>query len=161
MAKFSFQLEGVLQHRLNIERQHQRRLAEFQRHMATLEDELKQLDRSNQAALEELRRDHLVGVIDLEYLAAHRRFTAAAGRKAVVLAQRIALAQRDIDSARQALAQAAVQRKIIEKLRERHFEAWKTRLARIEAAEIDEIGSQIAYRQLAKAEMSCTHAGEP
>jgi flagellar export protein FliJ len=49
-----------------------------------------------------------------------------------------------LDDARRALAEAAKQRKIIEKLRERQFERWREDQARRETAWLDEAGTQLA-----------------
>jgi flagellar FliJ protein len=146
MAKFAFQLEGVLRHRGRVQRERQRAVAEVQRRLRALEEELKTLDRANQVALDELRSSHLVGKVDLNFLAAHRRFTAATGRKAISLAQRIAAVQKELEGARKGLSEAAVAKKVIEKLRERRLDEWNKARARHEAAEMDEIGAQLAYR---------------
>jgi flagellar export protein FliJ len=53
-----------------------------------------------------------------------------------------------VDEARAQLAEAAKQRKIIEKLREQQFERWKADQAKRELAQLDEIGMQLAYQNL-------------
>jgi flagellar FliJ protein len=148
MPRFRFQLEGVLRHRKNIEREHQRQVALVQARMHQLETELRQLDQSAQDAAAELRRDHLIGTIDLNYLAAHRRFIAATQRQAISLVQRMALVRRELDEKRQALTQAAIQRKVMEKLREKQLARWMEALNKREAEELDEIGMQLTYRHL-------------
>ena len=148
MAQFHFQLEGVLKQRKNIERERQRQHASIQLQMNQLQDELKELDRTVQASSAELRDGKLVGTIDLNYLAAHRRFTASTQRKAMNLLQRMSLVQRQLDESRKLLTEAAVQRKVIEKLRERQFERWKAEIERKETALTDEMGMQIAFRNL-------------
>lgn len=148
MARFRFQLEGVLRHRKNVERQQQREVALVQAQLTQLETELRQLDQTAQDAAAELRRDHLVGTIDLNYLAAHRRFVAATQRKAVSLAQRMALVRRELDEKRKVLTQAAIQRKVMEKLREKQFARWMETMGKREADELDEIGMQLSYRNI-------------
>jgi len=44
--------------------------------------------------------------------------------------------------------EAAKQRKVIEKLREKQFARWREELAKREQAEMDEIGMQLAYQNL-------------
>jgi flagellar export protein FliJ len=73
-------------------------------------------------------------------------------RQAIAIAQKIATAQQQVDEARKAVAEAAMQRKIIEKLREKHFERWRAEIARKELAEQDEIGMQMAYRNLVESD---------
>jgi len=160
MAKFEFQLEGVLKHRKNIEHERQRLLAVVQAQMNDLQRQLRQLDEEVKQAGLELRQNHLVGVIDLNYLAAHRRFAGAMRRKGIELVQRMALVQRQLDEARLQLAEAAKQRKIIEKLREKQLERWRDKIARAEASQQDEIGMQLAYRQFAAERLQSAAIGD-
>jgi flagellar export protein FliJ len=53
-----------------------------------------------------------------------------------------------VNEARVALAEAAKQRKVMEKLREKHHERWRTELAQKEMRELDEIGLQIAFETM-------------
>lgn len=145
MPRFIFQLEGVLKHRKHIEQQHQRAMAQAQVQMTQLQAQLRQLDQSVQHAGADLRQNHLTGRIDLNFLAAHRRFTLATQRQALALVQKMALVQRQVQEAQSALAQAAKNRKVIEKLRERHHERWSTALGRRELTEQDEIAMQLSY----------------
>ena len=148
MAKFHFQLEGVLRQREGIERERQRALAVAQSKMQRLEEQLRDLDRTVQAAHADAREHHLVGRLDMAFLAAHRRFIASSQRQAMNLAQSMATVKAEIDQARAALAEAARQRKVIEKLRERQYDRWKADLLKKETAEMDEIGTQLAVRNL-------------
>jgi flagellar export protein FliJ len=109
-----------------------------------IENELRSLDQTMKEANEELRGGHLSGSIDTNYLAAHRRFILSAERKGVQLMQRIALASRTVDAAREKVVEATKQTKIIEKLRERRLIEWKQGLKRKEFAELDEAGMRIA-----------------
>jgi flagellar FliJ protein len=147
MARFDFPLEGILRQRKGVEQERMREMAMAQAQMNRLKEELQALDRSAQEATAELRRDRLIGPLDMGFIAAHRRFTASIQRKAMGLVQRMALAQREINEKRNALAQAAKERKIIEKLKEKQLERWREAQARKEMAEMDEIGMQISYRQ--------------
>lgn len=151
MAQFKFQLEPLLRHRKTIERDRQRSHAVLQSQMKELEDELKRLDQTSQLATSELRSNHLTGTIDLNFLAAHRRFTGAVQRKAITLVQRMALLQRQLDDSRKLLTEAAVKRKVMEKLKEKHHDRWKAEIERKETALTDEIGMQLAFRNLGDA----------
>ena len=148
MPRFRFQLEGVLEHRKNLEEGKQRALAAVLAQMQALKTELADLDQLARTAVSDLRENRLTGNLDLSFLAAHRRFSGSVQRKALALAQKMALVQREIDKARAELSEAAKQRKIIEKLRERQLERWKTAHNRQEAEELDDIGMQLAFRQL-------------
>lgn len=146
MPKFVFQLEGVLRHRKNVEKEKQRALAEATARMQALKDQLAGLDQSVQQANSEMRDGRLVGRLDLTLLSAHRRFLAVTQRQAVGLAQKMALVQRDIDTARLALLEAARGRKTIEKLREKQFEHWRSAMLKKENRQSDEVGTQAGVR---------------
>jgi len=148
MPRFKFQLEGVLEHRKNIEEEKQRALAAVLAEMQRLKNELSDLDQLARGAVADLRDNRLTGHLDMSFLAAHRRFTGSVQRKAIAIAQKMALVQRQIDEARAALSEAAKQRKIIEKLRERQLERWQSQQHRQENDELDDIGMQLAFRQL-------------
>lgn len=158
MAKFDFKLEGVLRHRTNIERERQRDLALVHAQLQQFENQLRELDREVQTASGDLRENRLVGRLDLNYLAAHRRFVAAMQKKGMGLVQRMAIVQKQVDEARRALAQAAVQRKAIEKLRERQHQRWQEEQSRWDAEEMDEIGMQLTCRRLLDQAMDATTA---
>jgi flagellar protein FliJ len=145
MARFVFQLEGVLRHRRNVEKERQRQMAVVQAAMQQLEVDRQKIEQEVKDSLADLRDNRLVGPIDLSYLAAHRRFIMAMQRKATQVAQRMALVQRQLDDARAALAEAAKQRKIIEKLRDKQFARWTEDRNAKEARELDEIGMQLTY----------------
>lgn len=145
MARFVFHLDGLLRHRKFLERQKQRELAVVQKQVADLEGQLRSLNDSMRMVGDDLRQNRLVGRLDLNFLAAHRRFTIAMQRKGVEMMQRIVLARRQMEETRQALAEAAKQRKILEKLRERHHERWLAELNKSEMNQMDEIGMQIGY----------------
>jgi flagellar FliJ protein len=151
MARFVFSLEAVLRHRLLAEQERMRELAVCQLEMARLQAELRALNDSLQAGAVDMKSNRLVGTIDVNYLAAHRRFTVAMQRKGQVLVQDMARQQRKVDEAQQLVAQAAKERKAIEKLRERKYERWREEAARKEMAEMDEVGSQWGHRKQVEA----------
>ena len=139
MAQFNFSLDGVLRHREHLEQQCQRDLAAVQQKMRIAQEELRGLDQAFQASLTDVRQNRLIGKLDMGFLAAYRRHAAAVQRKGTVMAQKMALIQRDIDTAQKKLAEAAKQRKIMEKLRDKQQERWKQELDRKEAADLDEV----------------------
>jgi flagellar FliJ protein len=152
MPSFHFKLSGVLEHRKNIEEEKQRALASILAQMQRLKTELSDLDHLAAAAVSDLRDNRLTGHLDLSFLAAHRRFTGSVQRRALAIAQKMALVQREIDQARASLAEAAKQRKIVEKLRERQLQRWQDQQKRQEAEELDDIGMQLAFRQLGESQ---------
>jgi flagellar protein FliJ len=145
MAKFIFHLESVLRHRKNIERERQRSLAEAQALVTPLRAELDALDISVRQSIEEVRKHRLTGVLDMNFLAAHRRFLNSSQKQAMELAQKIAKMQIRVDVARRELAAAARERKIMEKLRENQFERWRSRQSAAELAMLDEVAMQMRF----------------
>jgi flagellar FliJ protein len=148
MPKFVFKLEGVLRQRKHIEQQKQRELAIKQSQFVELQNTLAQVNETVQKTNEDVRKNHLVGRLNMQFLAAHRRFITGMQRQALGLVQRLALSQRAVDEARGELAEAAKQRKAIEKLREKQLARWREENARRDQAAMDEIGMQLAYQNL-------------
>jgi len=153
MAKFVFQLDGVLRHRTNVEHQRKRELAVIQTQMTVLDNELRAVDASVRSSEEDLRKNRLVGKLDLAFLGAHRRYAFAMQRKAIGIAEKMAAIQVQVDRAKRNLAEASKQRKILEKLRERLYARWREALERRDVAEMDEIAMQLGHDQLAHSEV--------
>ena len=152
MAKFVFKLDGVLKHRQNIEHQRQRELAIVQGQWTILDTQLRALDSSVRASVEDLRTNRLIGTVDLAFLSAHRRYSLAMQRKAMGLAEKMAAVQIHVDKARKNLQEAAKQRKILEKLRERQMARWREEIERRDVAEMDEIAMRLGHDNLAHAD---------
>jgi len=148
MAQFKFNLQTVLRQRELIEQDRQRALAVVQRVYNDLEDELRRMDDSARTATQDLRDNHLIGPISVEYLAAHRRFSLAMQRKAMAHAARMAEVRKQVEAARAALIEAARDRKAMEKLRDRRMEDWSEEQNRREAAANDEVTQQIGARMM-------------
>jgi len=152
MARFVFQLEGVLRHRERIEQNRQRELAVVQAEMTRLERELAAMNDDLQRSTAEVRDHHLVGRLDMQYLAAHRRYMLGMQRKVIALAETMGQQKQRVEQARAALAEASKQKKILEKLRERQHQQWAAGLARAEANALDELSTQMSFRELESVE---------
>ena len=151
MTRFVFTLDSVLRQRKHVEQERLRDLAACQSEMTRLQAELKALNDAIRAGAADMKANHLTGPIDVAYLAAHRRFTVAMQRKGLSLVQDMARQQRKVDEAQARLAEAARERKVMEKLREKQFERWREEVERKERADADEVGAQFGYRQVARA----------
>jgi len=149
MARFLFHLDGLLRHRKNQERQRQRDLAVIAAEMSLLEEELAAMNGTVATTLEDLRNNRLVGKIDVQFLAAHRRYVLSVQRKTASIAQKMALVQKRIDDARLELTEAARQRKMLEKLREKHHQSWLSQQNHREFLEADDIGTRLALAERA------------
>ena len=166
MSKFVFNLEAVLRQRSHLEKEKQRELALIQRQMTELQTELRALNDSVQTATGDIRDNRLVGRLDMQFLAAHRRFMAATQRKGTEIVQRMALVQKQVDEAQRALAEAAKNRKAMEKLKEKAHERWKAALAQKEFLAADELNTQMSYfagltQAQADAELESMQISEP
>lgn len=150
MARFVFRLETVLKQRRWEQQQRQRDLALREAHLHDLQQALKRLNAQVQSANTDMRENRLVGLLDLCFLAAHRRFLAAMQRGGMEVMQRIAIAQKQAADAQAALAEAAKRCKAIEKLKEKHLERGCAEQKRREMIELDEIGMQIGYANVAR-----------
>ena len=147
MSRFVFQLEGVLRHRMNVEHHRQRDLALVQAEMVPLQTQLAALEAQVQTSNDDLRQNRLTGRIDPNFLAAHRRYLGATQRRAMEIVEKMAAVQRKVDKARQALIEAARDRAVLEKLREKQQSAWQDELNRKELSALDEITMQMTYRK--------------
>ena len=152
MAQFEFQLEGVLQHRERVEKDRQRDLAAAQAEMVRLDAELQGLNRDVQQSTAEMRDHHLVGRLDMGYLAAHRRYMLGMQRRVIAVAEHMGRQQVVIDAARWALARASKEKKILEKLKEKQQREWAAARARREAGALDELTTQLSFRNLSQPE---------
>jgi flagellar FliJ protein len=150
MPKFDFNLEAVLTVRKNAERERQRALGVLLSQMAELERELRRMDEEVKVAGQELREGKLTGPVDVAFLAGHRRFVLAMERNARAVIQKMGILNRQIEEARGLLVEAARARKVVEKLRERKFEAWRADLLKKEQAEIDEVGGTLTILEWQK-----------
>jgi flagellar FliJ protein len=146
MARFIFKLQGVLRQRKQIEQERLRDLAMTRQQVRQLEQELRNLNQALQSNTQALRDGYLVGRLDMNFLAAHRRYTIAVQRKGQTIVQRLAALQKQTEFQQQALAEAAKRRKAIEKLKDRRQEQWRADLSRREMAELDDISNQMFFR---------------
>src|SRR6266566_1792625 len=140
MARFVFKLQGVLRHRAAIEQERLRDFALVQAKLKGLEDQLKMLNQSMQETNDDARRNRLTGRLDLGFITAHRRYLMGMQRKAVELVAAVASVQKELETARQALAEAAKQRKVLE-------QRWREELSRKELIAADEVATQLSYEQ--------------
>jgi flagellar FliJ protein len=145
--RFEFRLEGVLEHRRQIEKGHQRKVAEIQQelqlHLRQIRQAQDRIARENRA----LTGNQLLGKLDMGYIAHEKRYVGNLHLQIALALQKVATVEKKLAAARVELLAAAKARKVIEKLREKQFGRWRQELERKEAAEMDEIGTQIALRQ--------------
>lgn len=148
MARFQFELDGVLRHRKNAEHVAQQRVAEAMKALVALQEQLKRLDEGVKAVTDDVRKHHLTGQIDVSFITQHRRYILSMERNALELARQIAEAQAKVRVAQQHLVESAKQRKTMEKLRDRQFERFIQAQMKKENESLDEAGMQIAFENI-------------
>src|SRR5260221_3196994 len=144
MAQFKFPLAAVLRHRKHVEQERQRALADLESDMAAQQRVLNEMNRSVASSAEDLRTNRLTGPLNLAWLTAHRRYMLGMQRQLTALAQKMSLLQRKIDDARASLVEAARERMVMEKLRDRQHRTWHEDQNRRELAELDDLTMRAA-----------------
>jgi len=144
VAQFRFKLDAVLKHRTAIEREKQRLYALALAAFKELEDQLKALNQTMNTANDDIRQNRLVGTLDIGFITAHRRFLLGMQRKAMELVAAMNKAQQEVDRTRQAMAEAAKGRKVLEKLRETQKQRWQEEVSRKEMIAADEVAMQLS-----------------
>lgn len=146
-ARFIFSLEPLLDLRKQVEKEHQRKVAVIQQEINVLVSKIHETERSIKEQNHALSSQQLTGQLDLAYIANEKRYVGTLQMLIVQTLQKLAMVERQMAGAKAALLAAARDRKVIEKLRERHYQRWLEEQNRKEAAELDEIGTQLALRQ--------------
>ena len=147
MPRFHFQLEALLTHRRQIEKEKQRRVAQIQQEILALRRHIQDSQALIQSQNKTLGARELTGRLDMQYIAHEKRFVGALTVRIVLALHKLAALEQTLAAARAELLAAARARKVIEKLREKQWNRWRLEQQRKEAAVIDEIGTQLAVRR--------------
>lgn len=147
MAKFIFKLEPVLKQRQMIEDQKQRELAKLIRHRMIFHNQL----RSIQTGLSDSKRqlsDGLVGQVDMTRVSQFARFSGQSQVRAQTIVRQLATLETRITEAQKQLVEAMRQRKALDLLRDKQYQAWKRTQLRREASRLDDLATQAYTRQV-------------
>jgi flagellar FliJ protein len=148
MAKFRFQLDAVLRQRLAIERQKQLGVAELERERVEMENQIRTLQ-SSLATEKQTMREALAPKAD-PILLRDVRAQANASLHLVARAQQTVLklagVHARLDRARRDLLEAVTQRRAVETLKQRRYEAWLLEQRGVEARALDEMAVMRAGR---------------
>jgi len=143
MKRFRFRLETVLRLREQVEQQRKRELGEVlavrQQHVdekARLEGQLA----DHKAQIRALADGAPGKKLDMNALIDHRQYATAVDFQIRRTRQAIGVIEEEVARRREALAEAARERKGIEKLRERQLQAYREAEQRQQQKELDEIG---------------------
>lgn len=147
MARFVFELEAVLKHRLGEERRRQIVVAQIERERVALEGQVRSAGEGMAREKRELRDRLGAGtsgsLLDVRLQAAAALRLDREARHAVV---RLAGVGHRLEAARRALIEATTRRRALEVLKQRRYEAWLGERKRREAGELDELAVMRAPR---------------
>jgi flagellar FliJ protein len=147
--KFIFSLEALLEHRQQIEKEHQRIVAKIQQDAQALVRDIQQAEARIAAENKTLTAEKLVGPLDMQYIATEKRFVGNLNMKIALTLQQLSATEKKLAAARVELLAAARNRKVIEKLKEKQLARWRAEQERKEADLLDELGTQLTLRQQA------------
>jgi flagellar FliJ protein len=137
---FKFRLDPLLRIRKHAEEERKGVLAQVQGKLNEQTSRARRYDEMISQEHHALRDGFLVGTLDPRRLAHHRRYVNSVMRGLVQTLCERAGTQKEADKARQLLIEAVKQRKVLEKLRERRQNDWRTQQDRVERADLDEMG---------------------
>jgi len=150
MAVFRFQFETVLRHRRSLEEARLRELRALADQRAAMQAEIRGL----QEAITRSRRElggSLIGKVDLVQVARFAQFGGQTRFRVQGIALGMAALERSIGQATQLVVEARRDRRALEVLRERRFEAWKREQDRREAVELDDLSAGVSARTVMEA----------
>jgi flagellar export protein FliJ len=144
--RFEFSLQTLLDLRQRAEDEKQRALAVRQREAEGVRKQIRNTERAMFDQNKHLAAHHLIGTLDLSYISNEKRFVGSLHILLVNLHQKLRKADELANAARVELLAAARARKALTKLREKHLERWRREQDVAEAAALDEITTQLAFR---------------
>ena len=150
VAKFHFPLEALLTHRLHVEKEKQRKLAEVQGEIQQLTGQIHDTHARISAENRALTSTQLTGTLDMQYIAFEKRYVGNLHVRIILAMQKLAALEGKLAAARAELLAAARDRRVIEKLKEKQHSRWKQAQDKKEAALMDEIGTQLSLRHAAE-----------
>lgn len=147
MARFRFRLQPVLRQRELAERDEQLVVAAIERDRLGLEDRLRAAQREIEAEQDELNR--IVGTGAVHPVQARAQSAAILSKRAQAqrLAKELALVYKRLEHARGGLAQAAMQRRSMELLRDNQLTEFRREQSQAEDRALDELAVMRASRQ--------------
>jgi flagellar FliJ protein len=145
MARFRFQLEPLLRARRATERIHQMAVAELDQRRVELERTLRRQQQFISTGKREMTQ-RLVGPLEMSSLRQHAGSTIGLMRQGHRIVLELAGLHKRLEAARAGLREAARERRVVERLRERRFEQWRMQMQKAEDAAIDELAVQSAAR---------------
>ncbi len=138
MRRFVFSLQKVLDYRQRLEEQAIRAFAEAQRHLEN--------ERALLAHLVGMRTRCLAGsprarTLAVQMLEVEQNYLAVLEERIIQQRQRVAEAEQALEGRRRELIEAQRERKMMERLREKHFEQWRQEFLNTEQKALDDLAT--------------------
>ncbi len=142
MAKrFTFRFETMLKIRRQREDEHKRIVADRIRQIAETQEQIASLGRQIGEEMDAMRSRQSPGTIDIQQAIRHRHWLGHLHRNALEAESRLRYLEAKLVQERAALAEAARQRRILEKLKERQHDRFVREQDRRETLQLDELAT--------------------
>ncbi len=145
--RFQFRLEVVRRVREKARDTQQRAVAQRIRAVTGVEEHIRRLNRSVTTAVDESRTDHRTGVLDTANIRERLRYRNWLHQSIEAANDELDHRKAELKEEQERLAEASKQLKVIEKLRERQWNRYRSELAREEQAASDEASLQMFVRR--------------
>ena len=142
----AFRLQTLLQLRQQREKQRQRELGELLTQQQAQNDSVRASQQRIVAENQVLRKQQMVGQLNLRYLADHRRFLTNLQFRIVSDLKTLGGIQKNLDRARLRLVEASQQKRVLEKLQQRRLDAYRRGQERAVARDSDEMSLRLYHR---------------
>ncbi|HOA72557.1 MAG TPA: flagellar export protein FliJ [Phycisphaerae bacterium] len=154
MAKrFRFRFETLLKLRRQREDEHKRIVGERLAQIAAVREEISRLEQLTRSGVDSVRMFQQAGRIDLQQTMAHRGWIVHLQKASLEAQARLAALEARLAQERAALAEAAKQRRILEKLEERQAHRHELEMRRAEVRTADDLTTtRFVYGELEQAE---------
>ena len=137
--RFTFRFDTMLKIRRQREDEHKRIVAGRLREITKVQEQLASLDRQIRDELASIRSRQEPGTIDMQQVIRHRRWLGHLHKGVLDGQAQLGFLEAKLAQERAALAEAAKQRRILEKLRERQNERFVKEQDRIETLAADDM----------------------
>ena len=152
-GRFRFSLEVVRRVRRQAQDAQRRAVADAVRTVTAVENRIEQLTRELADTMDRTRDVHRPGRLDIASLRGHQFYRGHLHRRILESGAELSGRQTELQRERAKLAEATKQLKVIEKLREKHWQRHLTEVRRAEQAAFDEAALQV-YRREQHGELS-------
>ncbi|MGI6036925.1 MAG: flagellar export protein FliJ [Limnochordia bacterium] len=150
MLGFTFTLQKVLDLKQKLEDELSLRLAEQERKLAQAQEQLRRLEAQQANQLQELEALQRRSALAMDLIALYHQHLLYLRECQQTQATYIEALRRERDQRREELVQVSKERKALEKLKEKQFQAYQREMLRQEQKQLDEIGGHVFLRNVAE-----------